>query len=76
MKTRILVAALVSVFVFSLFAAENNSETDKNWTNWRGPNFNGVAAGGNPPAEWSDPHRRPGALREDDHGLRQSAGVG
>ncbi len=54
MKTRILVSVILIIFACSPNGGENNSDVNKNWANWRGPNVNGVAPSGNPPIEWSE----------------------
>ena len=45
--------ALVSaLFIFALsLTAQDDVQS---WGNWRGPDVNGVATGGNPPTEWSE----------------------
>jgi len=50
------VVCLSFVFVFSSFflGAENFSDYEKNWHQWRGPYMTGVSPDGDPAIEWSE----------------------
>lgn len=46
---------LLSLWIsFNTFAGDPDSEYDRYWPQWRGPQATGVAPHGNPPMEWSE----------------------
>lgn len=50
-----LVLLFLSLFSLPMFAGEESeSETDKNWHQWRGPQADGVAPYGDPPVDWAE----------------------
>ena len=54
MRTLSATATLLFILSGFLSAQSNFSESEKNWTQWRGPHETGVAPNGNPPTEWSE----------------------
>lgn len=54
MKKLSLTMGLLACAVILLSASVNDSEFEKNWHQWRGPQMTGLSPNGNPPLEWSE----------------------
>ena len=46
----------IALIFLNTGAAATGAADDRYWSQWRGPNFDGVAPLGNPPVEWSETH--------------------
>ena len=49
-----MICALLLILTGNLYGQQDLPGYENNWAQWRGPNDNSVAPGGNPPLEWSE----------------------
>ena len=54
MKRTIALFSCLYLFLSVSLGAQNRSDYDKYWPQWRGPLATGVAPHANPPIEWSE----------------------